>query len=119
MRVGIDIIEVNRFERLKDDDVKLSSLFTEKERAYFSKYAHPITHIAGGFCAKEAVAKAFKTGFTPKILPLDIEILHKDGLPVVNLKGGAKAFFEENNFKSIEISISHTNNIAEAICIIE
>lgn len=119
MRVGIDIIDVNRFERLSGDDAKLSSLFTVKERAYFAKFAVPNTHIAGAFSAKESVVKAFKTGFTTGIMPLDIEILHNDSVPYVVLKNGAKKFFEDNNFKSIDISISHTNSIAEAVCIIE
>ena len=119
MRVGIDIINVNRFERISADEFKLATLFTAKEIAYFKKFANPLTHIAGTFSAKEAVVKAFKTGFSPQVLPLDVEILHKDNVPYVNLKGGAKAFFEENGFKNIDISISHTNEIAEAICIIE
>jgi len=119
MRVGIDIVDVNRFERMSSDDVKLSTLFTAKEIAYFRDFANPITHIAGTFSAKEAVVKAFKTGFTPQVLPLDVEILHENKVPRVNLKGGAKKFFEEQGFTKIEISISHTNTIAEAICIIE
>ncbi len=119
MRVGIDIVDVNRFERMSGDDVKLSTLFTAKEIAYFRDFANPITHIAGTFSAKEAVVKAFKTGFTPQVLPLDVEILHENKVPRVNLKGGAKKFFEEQGFTKIEISISHTNTIAEAICIIE
>ena len=119
MRVGIDIIKVDRFERMASDELKLSTLFTPKEIAYFKQFANPLTHIAGTFSAKEAVVKAFKTGFTPQVLPLDVEILHKDNVPFVNLKGGAKAFFEENKFTNIDISISHTNDIAEAICIIE
>ena len=119
MRVGIDIVDVNRFERMSGDDVRLSTLFTAKEIAYFRDFANPITHIAGTFSAKEAVVKAFKTGFTPQVLPLDVEILHENKVPRVNLKGGAKKFFEEQGFKNIEISISHTNTIAEAICIIE
>ena len=119
MRVGIDIIDVNRFERISCDEVKLATLFTAKEIAYFKDFAHPLTHIAGTFSAKEAVVKAFKTGFTPEVLPLDVEILHKNNVPIVNLKGGAKKFFEEQGFTKIDISISHTNTIAEAICIIE
>ncbi len=119
MRVGIDIIDVNRFERMVGDDIRLSTLFTDKERAYFAKFSQPITHIAGTFSAKEAVVKAFKTGFSSVMLPLNIEILHDNGVPRVNLKGDAKKYFEENGYKNIDISISHTNTIAQAICILE
>ncbi|MDR0850592.1 MAG: holo-ACP synthase [Christensenellaceae bacterium] len=118
MRVGIDLIEVKRFENIASNSVRMSTLFGEKEIAYFDGYKDRGVHIAGCFAAKEAVAKAFKTGFNGQITPLDIEIVHKNKVPYVNLKGGAKRFFEEQCFGGIEISISHSKTDATAICII-
>lgn len=119
MSVGIDIIDANRFEHFINDESKMSGLFTAKEIAYFGKFSNMAIHMAGTFSAKEAVVKAFKTGFTTGIMPLDIEIIHTNGVPSVVLKNGAKKFFEEGGYKSIDISISHTNTIAESICILE
>lgn len=119
MRVGIDLIEIQRFENIANDEIKLQTLFTKKEIEYFNKYNHKLEHIAGNFCAKEAVVKAFKTGFRADIVPLDIEVVHEGQVPIINLKAGAKLFFEQNNFKNIDISISHDKTMATAICIIE
>ena len=118
MRVGIDLIEIDRFKNIAGDDIKLGTIFTSKERQYFAKFADPLLHIAGTFAVKEAVAKAFKTGFNGRIVPLDIEVDHIDSVPQVNLKGGAKQFFLENNFKEIEISITHSKHDASAVCVI-
>ena len=118
--VGIDIIEIERLKSIAENDIRLSSLFTEKEIKYFNKFKDRQTHVAGGFCAKEAVSKAFKTGFNGKVLPREIEILHKDnGVPYVVLKGGAKKVFEELGLTNIDISISHDKEKAIAICIVE
>lgn len=118
--VGIDIIEIERIKSMAENDVRLSSLFTEKEIKYFNKYKDRQTHVAGGFCAKEAVSKALKTGFNGKVLPREIEILHKDtGAPYVVLRGGAKEVFESLGLTNIDISISHDKEKATAICIVE
>lgn len=118
MRVGIDLIEGARFENIAKNDNHISTLFTKKEREYFSEYKHQLLHMAGCFAAKEAVAKAFKTGFNGQITPLDIEVLHKNKVPYINLKGESKRFFEEQCFGGIEISISHNKTDATAVCII-
>ena len=118
MRVGIDLIEAKRFANIAAKESAMSKLFSERERAYFAEYKDPLLSIAGGFAAKEAVSKAFKTGLNAKIKPLDIEIIHHNKVPSVNLKGEAKRFFEENNFNKIEISIAHSKTDATAICII-
>jgi phosphopantetheine--protein transferase-like protein len=105
---------------MAENDVRLSSLFTEKEIKYFNKFKDKQTHVAGAFCAKEAICKALKTGFNGKVLPREIEILHKDnGAPYAVLKGGAKQVFDELGLKNIDISISHDKEKATAICIVE
>lgn len=118
MKVGTDIIEIDRFEKMSQDINKLQTIFTDKEIKYFNKFAHKLEHIAGTFAAKEAVVKAFKTGFSASIVPLDVEIIRTNGVPSVNLKNGAKEFFD-SNFKQIDISISHNKTYATAVCIVE
>ncbi len=119
MEIGVDIIEVQRFENMAKDENKLLTLFTQKEVDYFAKYNNNLEHIAGFFACKEAVAKAFKTGFNAEILPREIEILHyPTGAPFVSFKGGAKAFFEQY-YKDIDVSISHNKTQAMAVCILE
>ena len=76
MKIGVDIIEIDRFENIASDINRLKTLFTEKEIKYFDKYKQKLEHVAGNFAAKEAVVKAFKTGFNAKIVPLDVEVVH-------------------------------------------
>ncbi len=119
MQVGVDIIEIKRFEKIAQDEKKMKSIFTENEINYFSLYKNPLEHIAGTFSAKEAVAKAFQTGFNEEITLLNIEILHNGKIPYVNLKGKAKDYFDKCCYKKISLSISHNKTTATAICIIE
>lgn len=64
--------------------------------------------LAGNFAVKEAVAKAFGTGFR-SFMPGDIEVLRdKLGKPYVVLYGGAKEMAEEMGMRVIHASISNT-----------
>ena len=119
MRVGIDLIEIGRFGNIAKDDIKLNTIFTPKEIDYCRRFVDLNLHLSGTFAVKEAVAKAFKTGFDGEILPLDIEVIRTaDGIPQVKLYRQAKKFFEGNGFREIEISISHSKTDACAICLI-
>lgn len=119
MKVGIDILCIERIKNIADDPIRLSTLFTDKEMKYFARYKQPYEHVAGAFCVKEAVAKALGTGFNDKIRPLNIEVLHDSkNAPYIYLLHEAKEYFESMGYKEISISISHDRDIATAICII-
>lgn len=118
MKVGIDIVEIERFEKIAKNLDNVNNIFTPEEIAYFKTFSSPVQHIAGTFAAKEAVAKAFKTGFNSLVTPQNIEILHLNQVPQVNLLGQSKDYFKEKGFKEIDISISHNKTNAIAICII-
>ena len=75
--------------------------------------------MAGKFAAKEAISKAFGTGFSDDIVLNEIEILPDEkGAPKVKIYGKTKKFFEKLKEKNIEISISNTTNYAQSSCII-
>ena len=118
MQVGIDIVEIARFGDICADPQKLARLFTPAEIAYCQLYQNCAEHIAGTFAAKEAVAKALKTGFNGTIKPQDIEILRRDHVPYVQLQGAAQTFFTEHGFTQIDLSIAHDRTTATAICVI-
>ena len=116
--IGIDILELERVKNFVNNDKLLKSIFFESEIEYFLKYKNPCERIAGCFCAKEAVKKAFCC--EDNISFLDIEVLHKNsGQPFIVLHNNAEKCFKKNNYKNIEISISHTKTIATAICKID
>jgi holo-[acyl-carrier protein] synthase len=59
LKVGIDLLEIDRLERALERTPRLAQrLFTEAELAYAASRARPGQHLAARFCAKEAVAKA-------------------------------------------------------------
>jgi len=106
MGVGVDIVKVERFEKIATGQSPrfLTRVYTEKEQAYLK--GKPAQSYAGIFAAKEAVAKAMGTGFSG-FWPSAIEILHDSkGKPYVSLTG-----------YSIEISISHTATDAIAFAV--
>lgn len=119
MQVGIDVVEVERFEKFLKNENLLKRIFTEEEIKYFYSFKTPLEHMAGTFSAKEAVCKAFQTGFNDIFTPLNIEILHENKIPYVKLKNKAKNFFDKSEFTKININISHTKKIASAICLLE
>ncbi len=122
MRTGIDIAKISRFQKLVSDEAFLKRVFTKNEIEDIAKLnttQGKIERIAGKFCAKEAVSKAFGVGIGDGIGFSDIEILHNElGCPKVNLYGGARDFAEKFGLKEIEISISHDTDYAIANCVI-
>ena len=112
MKVGIDIIEI---ERINENESFLNKILTKNELIYINKFSEKRERIAGHFCAKEAIFKALDmTNFSYQ----DIEISHSpSGRPIANFYGKIKEHFIKN-YKDIDISISHSRTVATAICIV-
>ncbi|MDP3772345.1 MAG: 4'-phosphopantetheinyl transferase superfamily protein [bacterium] len=59
MRVGIDLVAVKKFLKVKKTDYwRWSHVFTVNEWAYAFRDVHRAEHLAGMFAAKEAAMKA-------------------------------------------------------------
>lgn len=116
MKVGIDILEVDRFNNMDADEMK--RLFTQGEVFYLrSKNMSPET-AAGLFCAKEAFLKALGIGIVPSVFK-EIEITHDNsGVPSYNLTQSVIAKHHELENAQVCLSISHTKQTAVAVCII-
>lgn len=105
--IGIDIEEVSRFKRI---DKKLLEKFLTKDEIKNLKNKNA-KHIAGLFCAKEAVIKACNP--TEEIDFTKIQILHnKDSSPYALFKS------KKIKGKDLKISISHSKNYAVAAAIL-
>lgn len=114
--VGTDIIEIERIEKASLKGGFLYKIFTENE---INAFKNKFNSLAGNFAVKEAVVKAFGTGFG-KIEPKDIEVLRDEKRkPYVKLYNEALSFAEKNNIKNIHISISHNKNDAVAFVVAE
>ena len=90
--IGIDISEINRFEKFVNNERFYKKIFTENEISVINKsnYNRKIEIIAGKFSGKEAVSKALGTGIG-KISFKDIEILREALTFIKNEKGRAEA----------------------------
>lgn len=116
---GIDIVQVDRIERLIKDDGFINKVYTESEKLYLEERKYNCQTAAGLFAAKEAVSKALGTGIRGFNIT-DIEILRDNlGKPYVILHNKALDIKNNNFIKNISISISHEKQYAVAISISE
>lgn len=115
MRVGIDVVEIERFK-----NNALSHIFTENEIEYINKKnIKKYETMAGIFCAKEAFVKALQVGIGNGSILNKIEISHNvSGAPYILKNKFVINKLNEIDLNEIEISISHTKDIAQAICIL-
>ena len=113
--IGTDIIEIKRIIKANTSKSFKKNTFTKDE---LEKIKNPIS-LAGNFAGKEAVAKAFGTGFS-NFYPNEIEILRDNkGKPYINLYKNAKLIGEKLGVKKIHISISHSKENAIAFVVLE
>jgi holo-[acyl-carrier protein] synthase len=115
--IGTDIIEIERIEHaIQQHDMRfLNKVFTKKEQEYAERHKERAAVYAGRFACKEAIVKAFGTGFGDTIGFLDIEIINnKDGKPIVQFSDKVQVSFSRPN---ILISISHCKQYATAFAV--
>ncbi len=119
---GIDIIEVARIrvslERFGDRF--LHRILRPDEISYCLLYKSPAPHVAARFAAKEAISKAFGTGIGRHLSWQDMEIGREEsGKPFVVLRGAGLDLLVERGGKLIHVSLSHTENYAAAVAVLE
>ncbi|MEN8123103.1 MAG: holo-ACP synthase [Bacteroidota bacterium] len=119
--VGTDIIEVKRVKKQLDKISGLKEkLYTPLEIAYCESQKYTEQHFAARFAAKEAFLKALGTGWRNGLAYNEIEVFNnKLGKPEIKLYGKSQEFADKEHINSIHISISHINNIANAMVILE
>ncbi len=115
MRVGVDLIEIGRIRSALERPGFRERVFTEAERAYCDSRPNPAQHYAGRFAAKEAIGKALGCGvhFTWR----EIEIAGRPK-PGVNLSGWTKSWSERVGAGTIDLSMTHSKELAAAICVV-
>jgi len=116
LRVGVDLIEIERIRRAlaRHGESFKERCFTEAERAYCDSKPNPPQHYAGRFAAKEAVGKALGSGvyFTWK----EIEIRGRPK-PGVYLSGRTAAWAAKVGAVRIELSMTHSRELAAAVAV--
>jgi holo-[acyl-carrier protein] synthase len=122
--IGIDTIEVPRIERTISEygDQFINRIFTKDEIAYCRSRKWSAEHFAARFAAKEAFAKAIGTGIRRGFIWKEVEVQKEfSGKPVIELLGsmtGKVGKIVGEKYR-IQLSLTHTKNLAEAIIVIE
>ncbi len=116
MRVGVDLIEIDRVRRALERYPGFKArCFTEAEREYCDSRANPPQHYAARFAGKEAVGKALGIGVQFTWREIEISGRPKPG---VSLSGRTKARAEAIGALSVDLSMTHSKELAAAICVI-
>jgi holo-[acyl-carrier protein] synthase len=120
--IGIDIIEVARIQASHErfGERFLKRILLPSEIEYCLSNRVPAPFLAVRFAAKEAISKAFGTGIGSQLGWLDMEICKKpSGEPYVVLHGSGKQLLEARQAKAVLASLSHTQNYAAAVAMLE
>lgn len=117
--VGCDIIEIERIARAIKRESFIRRVFTAEEAAYCQRRGQQAASFAARFAAKEAVLKALGTGLREGSLQeiaVDNDVL---GKPLVQLSGHFAMLAKQLGVKNIQISLSHSRELATAYVIME
>ncbi len=117
-RVGLDLIEIERIRRALERYPSFRErCFTPAEREYCESRPNPAESYAGRFAGKEAVGKALGFGVAMAFAWRDIEIVGRPK-PSVRLAGRVAARAEHLRAGAIDLSMTHSRELAAAICLV-
>ncbi|HLH36149.1 MAG TPA: holo-ACP synthase [Alloacidobacterium sp.] len=119
--LGIDIVEVDELRRQIEDIAGfLEEVFTVEEIECCKARPNPYECFAARFAAKEAVMKAFGSGWTEEVDFLKISI-HSDGdsVPLVKLEPNLQNLLAQYSASSLKLSMTHTPNYACAVVVLD
>ena len=117
-RVGIDMVEISRIrEALERYSAFRDRCFTPVEQAYCDARPNPAQHYAARFAAKEAVGKALGFGVARLFAWREIEISGRPK-PSVRLSGRVEAWSRQVDAGAIDLSMSHSRELASAVCVV-
>jgi holo-[acyl-carrier protein] synthase len=116
--LGADVIEVARIARAveRQGERFLMRVFTDEERAYCFRMAHPHKHLAARFAAKEAVSKCFTTGIGSSLGWRSVSVFHgARSEPLVRLDEKGEVLLREVGATRLLLTLSHTDLVAMAV----
>jgi len=120
--MGVDLIEIERIKgalEARSGPRFEQRVFTEGEIAYSRSKADPFPHFAARFAAKEAVMKAFGTGWTSQVFWKGIEVWNDDwGRPFVRLNGKTAELALQIGAADVQISLAHDRGRAVAVALL-
>jgi holo-[acyl-carrier protein] synthase len=117
--IGVDVVDVERMKFALERTPRIRQrLFTEAEISYCEKFRFAERHYAGRWAAKEAVTKALGCGL---IQWNGVEVVRRPRqAPTVRIFGKIERFAEMVGVREeeIQISITHSELSAVAVCVV-
>jgi holo-[acyl-carrier protein] synthase len=116
--IGADVIEVSRIRGVleRQGEKFLARVFTDEEREYCFRMAHPHKHLAARFAAKEAVSKCFTTGIGAELGWRSVSVYHGSrNEPLVRLDEKGEALLKAVGATHVQLTLSHTDTVAMAV----
>ena len=119
MTVGVDLIEIARVRRTLERYPSFRErCFTAAERSYCDSRPNPAQHYAARFAGKEAVGKALGFGIARAFAWQDVEIAGRPK-PDVRLSGRVAAWAAKEGAGRLDLSMTHSKDLAAAVCVAE
>ena len=117
--IGVDIVEVSRFEGSEAKEAFIRKVFTPKEIEECRAVKKTREMFARKFAIKEAFMKAIGAGIGQGVWFTNIEVLNNtDGKPQIFPQKKAKQYYEERKAKSIHIDYSSSKGMVIGVVIL-
>jgi len=120
--IGTDIVEIKRIAEMKSLDSFAKKILSEHELVKFDdmKEAKKVSYLAKQFAGKEAIAKAFGTGFKNSIQMSNIEVLRDEaGKPIFNPLNELAEKMIDLGITKTHVSLADERDYATAFAILE
>jgi len=120
--LGADVVEIRRVRQaLKHQGERfIRRVFTAAEQEFCEARRDPAPHYAVRFAAKEALFKALGTGWAKGLSWQDVEVVRREqDAPILVLSHAAEKQSQELGTRSIHLSLSHSDDSALAVVILE
>ena len=120
--MGIDNVQSKRMKEmlLKWADRVENRVFDEEELEYSKSREASHLHLAARFAAKEAVFKALGRGLSEGMTWTDVKVVNDErGKPHIRLERKAKEIADQMGVATIHLSLTHTDESAMAVVILE
>ncbi len=119
---GVDVVDISRIRKILErlNDRFVFRVFTSAEQQFCNQHRDPIPHYAARFAAKEALFKAIGTGWAKGVTWQDVEVLReRQEAPALKLHGEARRLSELMGVHKVHVSLSHSDQWAVAMVILE
>ena len=118
--IGIDVVDVGRMSRAlaRGGDRFRKRVFTPREAAWADGRPDTGRRFALCFAAKEAIFKAFGTGWPGGGKFTEVELIYKGGAPALEVTGMARDILDGKRVERIEVSTSGDRRLAVCLVIL-